>query len=144
MPANTPGGWPYLLPADHPVEYPAQSQTLATKLDTVAVKGDPAWTTPATLLNGWVNVAAPAAPFRYRKVSGTVHVQATVKSGTLGAPVFTLPAGYRPDANLTVYGQSVSGTGVTIYIGWDGNVTIQSTQTGGNNTFIAFLCDFPV
>ena len=33
MPATSPGGFPYVLPADHPLEYPAQSQQLATVLD---------------------------------------------------------------------------------------------------------------
>lgn len=33
MPAMTPGGWPYVLPADHPLEYPAQSQSLANLLE---------------------------------------------------------------------------------------------------------------
>lgn len=36
MPATTPGGFPYVLPADHPLEYPAMSQQLATLLDQLA------------------------------------------------------------------------------------------------------------
>ena len=38
MPATTPGGWPYVLPADHPVEYPAASQNLANKLEALGLK----------------------------------------------------------------------------------------------------------
>lgn len=33
MPATTPGGHTYVLPADHPLEYPATSQTIALKAD---------------------------------------------------------------------------------------------------------------
>ena len=33
MPATTDGGWGYVLPDDHPVEFPAQSQALANSLE---------------------------------------------------------------------------------------------------------------
>lgn len=36
-PATTPNGWTYLLPSDHPLEYPAATQQQAQKLDV----GDP-------------------------------------------------------------------------------------------------------
>lgn len=36
MTGTTAGGWPYLVPDDHPLEYPAQSQQLAALFDKAA------------------------------------------------------------------------------------------------------------
>ena len=38
MSGVTTGGWPYILPADHPLEYPATTQQLATKLDALGLR----------------------------------------------------------------------------------------------------------
>jgi hypothetical protein len=65
--------------------------------------GDPgAWQTP-TLLNSWVDFGNPYGPTAYRKdLNGVVHLRGVIKDGTTtgGTVVFTLPAGFRPGANL--------------------------------------------
>lgn len=60
----------------------------------------PAWIVP-TFLNAWVNHSAQYNSAGYYKDSlGIVHLKGLVKSGTIGAAIFNLPAGYRP---LTQY-----------------------------------------
>lgn len=63
----------------------------------VGASGEPAFA------NSWVNYAAggfQVARFM-REASGFVVVEGLVKSGTLGAAIFTLPVGYRPPSNLS-------------------------------------------
>lgn len=49
----------------------------------------------------WVNYGAPYQDVSYRKDPfGFVHLQGAAKSGTAGTSIFTLPAGYRPAADL--------------------------------------------
>jgi hypothetical protein len=60
------------------------------------------WQAP-TLLNSWVNYGSTLATAEYYKDSiGRVHLKGTVKNGvtTSGTTMFTLPAGYRPNALL--------------------------------------------
>lgn len=58
-----------------------------------------AWIAP-TLLNGWVNYGSGWDTAGYRKdSSGRVYLKGLVKSGTVNATAFTLPAGYRPPAS---------------------------------------------
>lgn len=69
--------------------------------------GDSAWTT-ATLINGWVSLYPPT-PVRFRKTSTKlVVIQGHLKSGTSGSVAFVLPAGYRPDVDLS-FPMSVDG-----------------------------------
>lgn len=54
------------------------------------------WQTP-TFENSWVNFAGGFAAAGYWKdAEGVVHLRGVVKSGTVGATIFTLPLGYRP------------------------------------------------
>lgn len=56
-----------------------------------------------TLLNGWVNFGGSwQAAGYYKTPQGEVRILGTVKNGTLGAPVFSLPAGYRPAAGFVL------------------------------------------
>jgi len=45
--ATTASGWPFVQPADHPVEFPASSQTLANLLESRVQSAAVAWTTVA-------------------------------------------------------------------------------------------------
>jgi hypothetical protein len=54
------------------------------------------WTAPS-FLNGWLNYGNGYNPAGYFKDSmGMVHLRGLVKSGTMNAAIFNLPAGYRP------------------------------------------------
>lgn len=78
--------------------------------------GDTAWT-PATLTNGWVNYGSGLPDAAYRKLSsGEVLLRGTIRSGTIGQPAFTLPAGYRPGATgeVAASGGSTSSSILTV------------------------------
>ena len=63
-----------------------------------ANKVQEAWITP-TLVNSWVAFDTRTA--KYKKADyGRVYLKGVVKSGTIGATIFTLPTGYRPDEAL--------------------------------------------
>lgn len=60
--------------------------------------GDVAYIAPA-LTNGWVNFGGTDSVAGYRKIGTRVFLKGVIKSGTLAAAAFTLPAGYRPAAD---------------------------------------------
>jgi hypothetical protein len=59
------------------------------------------WRTP-TLQSSWVNYGGVFETARYMRQNGMTIIQGLVKSGTVGAgnPIFTLPAGFRPRAQI--------------------------------------------
>jgi hypothetical protein len=91
-----------------------------------------------TLTNGWIAYGSPyLGPGYYKDASGRVHLQGTVKNGGLNTtnPIFTLPVGYRPSADLSF---SVDGSG---FDPW--RITVQSDGKvfylfGGTNTRLSF------
>jgi len=55
--------------------------------------------------NGWANLGTlESARFIYHYATNQVEIQGTIKLGTLGAPAFTLPTGYRPNKQLPFLG----------------------------------------
>lgn len=71
-----------------------------TALDLKANKALPALTTP-TLSNSWVDFGGGFQTAGYYKDEfEMVHLSGLVKSGTIGAAIFTLPAGFRPAADM--------------------------------------------
>lgn len=99
------------------------------------------WIAP-TLLNSWVNYGNPYTPVGYMKdAMGFVHIKGFVKSGASGASVFTLPAGYRPAVNGSIYGVCNAGAGhgdIVIEQG-TGNVTVYNVTAGSNVSIYASL-----
>lgn len=78
------------------------------------------WTYPR--LSYGVNYGSPFSSVRYYKDSiGIVHLGGVVKSITLGSPIFTLPAGYRPAATLCLPAISAAAA-ATLYITSSGAV----------------------
>jgi hypothetical protein len=107
----------------------------STKIATTAFLAPPAWTAP-TLLNSWVNYGAGGYSDAgyYKDAAGTVRLQGAIKSGTIGASVFTLPAGSRP---LAAQAYAVpTGAGLATYgavtVAADGTVTV----TVGSNALV--------
>ena len=86
------------------------------------------WMAP-TFENSWVNSGGSVNPAGYMKDSlGFVHLRGSVKTGTAGTAIFTLPAGYRPaykEVQVTVENGAIA----SIDIEADGLV---SNQIGGN------------
>lgn len=86
-----------LSSGDIPTLAQSKITNLTTDLAAKASKTQQAWQTP-TLTNSWVNfdiVNGNGAGYYLDEV-GVVHLRGIIKSGTLGAAAFTLPAGYRP------------------------------------------------
>ncbi len=106
----------------------------STQIATTAFLAPPAWTAP-TLGNSWVDYdASYSSAGYYKDAAGTVHLKGAIRSGTIGATVFTLPVGYRPlkiqayavptDVGLATYGSA--------QVGADGTVTV----VVGNNALV--------
>jgi hypothetical protein len=103
-----------------------------------AVVTGEAWTAPV-LTNAWVNYGgAPASQVAgYRKMAdGTVMLRGIVKSGTLAAAMFTLPAGYRPPVLEHFIGQANTAT-AQIQVDSAGVVQVTGYDTGGSNVFVS-------
>lgn len=89
--------------------------------------------TDATYLNSWVDYGITHNKAGYYKtIDGVVRLQGAVKSGTIGQPIFTLPAGYRPAKTLLFTVPSNGAFGV-LEIQTDGDVI----ATTGNNTYVS-------
>jgi len=94
------------------------------------------WTAPS-LLNGWVNNGGVYQVARYRKVGDIVFLEGLIKTGAIGAVALTLPAGFRPLADI--YLPAVSNTAFgALLLQSNGNVT----PAAGVSTWIALNCHF--
>ena len=82
--------------------------------------------------NGWLAYGSTYdAPSYWKDLSGVIHLQGMLKSGTLAAAAFTLPVSYRPTADLVfaVFSNSA--------FGW---VNVRSTgdvQPNGSNVSVS-------
>lgn len=54
---------------------------------------------PVTFQNNWVNFGGTYQVAQYRKIGDSVQLRGVVKSGTVGQPMFTLPAGFTNPTN---------------------------------------------
>jgi len=95
----------------------------------------PGWTAVSSFSNSWVNLAGGAcAAGYYKDPQGVVHLRGAIKSGTLGAKAFTLPAGYYSTTGHMSLPAMCSGPAAAL-------ISIDYTNgdvipTGGNNTYI--------
>lgn len=110
----------------------------ADRLVLGATGSSSAWTAP-TLVNSWVNYGGTLCTARYRKIGDRVEIEGFVKSGTIGASVFTLPVGYRPplDIPFAVHSNIAFGS---LVVKAGGTVEAQS----GSNTSFGLNCSFSV
>jgi hypothetical protein len=80
-----------------PVPETPEDGTILTRRGIAPTGG---WITPV-LVNSWVNFDSGFAPVGFRMHPGSlVEVRGLMKSGSMNAVAFTLPAGYRPDHRL--------------------------------------------
>jgi hypothetical protein len=115
--------------------------TVATKITDAGI-GTMGVVKTVALQSSWVENSAGQSPTYYKDLSGVVHINGSIKSGTtvFGDELFTLPSGFRPSA--TIYSSAFSNNGVNNvpgYIGVDtagkvffgqGGNTILTTQAG--------------
>jgi hypothetical protein len=80
--------------------------------------------------NSWVNYGAgyQTAAF-YKDLFGVVHFKGLVKSGTVGAAIFTLPSGYRPIAE-TIFVANAAGAFGDLRVSAVGNVWLNAGTNG--------------
>lgn len=97
-----------------------------------------AWTAP-TLAWSWVNFGAPHQDVQYRKVGDLVQIRGLMKNGTMAAPAFNLPAGYRPPKDL-FFAVVSAGAPAVMNVEAGGNVY----PSTGSNTWFAVNCEFSV
>lgn len=104
----------------------------STKIATTAFLAPPAWIAP-TFQNSWVDYGLGYSGAGYYKdAAGTVHLQGAIKSGTVGAAAFTLPAGSRPLGSHAYAIPSGAGPAFgVVVVAADGTVSV----TVGSNVF---------
>ena len=96
------------------------------------------WVWP-TMENSWVEYQTRStatqssyeAPGYYKDELGFVHLRGLAKSGTIGATMFTLPAGYRPEKELifSILTNHATAAG-SLTVEADGKVTVQTGANG--------------
>jgi hypothetical protein len=81
-----------------------------TNTDLNASLASTAWT-GVTYTNSWVDNGGGYGGVQYRKIGDIVYIRGAMKSGTITAAAFTLPAGFRPPTNLlfAAYSNSLFG-----------------------------------
>ena len=105
-----------------------------------AVIEDTGWNEMSSgFLNSWVNYGSGYANARYCRVNGVVHIEGLVKSGTIGAAIFILPAEFRPTGRLILTGMS-NNVASRFDIQTDGSIIMYS----GSNSWYSITCNFSV
>jgi hypothetical protein len=125
-----------LAPSDVALAAVVGASLAAAPGDHVHKLADSGWQTPA-LQNGWLQydtIWGNAA--MYRKIGPLVFCRGLVKSGTLGASIFTLPVGYRPSINM-LFASEAADTICRISVQPDGTIT---TGAGGSQAWTS-LCN---
>jgi hypothetical protein len=84
-----------------------------------------AWISP-TFQNSWANYGEWETAGYYKDKEGVVHLKGLVTGGTVGAIIFTLPAGYRPSAGKHI-ATVAAGNACTLQIMPDGTILTYST-----------------
>lgn len=80
------------------------------KREQMDTTGFPVVTTP-TMQNSWVSYDGGTdygIAGYYKDAAGVVHLRGLIKSGTMGAAAFTLPAGFRPQYRCIFMGLSAN------------------------------------
>lgn len=108
-------------------------QVATTQLPTVEAQKLVGATGNAAFVNGWVNFGGTNASASYYKDPfGRVKLKGTVKSGTIGVTIFTLPAGYRPQ-EAEIFGVASNGAFGVVTVNPDGTVVASS----GSNVYVS-------
>jgi len=97
----------------------------------------PVWITP-TFLNSWTDFGGGTRTARYTKIGGVVHIQGTIKSGTMTLPAFVLDVGYSPSGQMLF--SQLDGLNLT------GRLDVTSVgavvPVTGNNALFTINCSF--
>lgn len=107
----------------------AYTQTIFSLTDsglvTASNLGDTGWTTVSSFSNGFTAPSTVA----YRRINGVVYLRGNLSGGTANTSAFTLPAGYRPEANVAFAVQQYGTANFTyITVQTDGAVVPNDTS----------------
>ncbi len=102
-----------------------------TSLDGASFAKSAAHFTALTLQNGWVNAPFGTANATVANIAGIVHFKGAISSGG-GAYVFTLPAAFRPAADVYVPVDLCDATNGRLFIAPTGVVIVQTRLTFSN------------
>lgn len=115
-----------LVSVESPIDF-AQAQCF-TSLDGVSFVIPNASTQPLAPVNGWVGAVFGTNIARAQKGQGVVRLSGAIASGT-GSTVFTLPAAFRPAANVYVPVTLCNANKGRLYIPTTGVVAVVSETT---------------
>lgn len=113
----------------------------------IAISED--WLSVTVFANSWVAEDITNNPIRYKILKDKiVLLEGTIYSGTVGAGLeaFTLPNGYRPLKEQRFLAIASGDSIVTVYVGLNGKVTLESESGSGATTWtslsgITFLAE---
>lgn len=133
LPDNSYSGW-QLMDALDAILAPIRSSIAGTEdvWHTVGAASQPAFQ------NSWTS----STSVRYRKVLNTVHVMGRAQNaGSIITPVFTLPVGYRPSAEVSLFSQEVGAVDNfrAGEVATSGDVTIASASGATNKNLIFYV-----
>jgi hypothetical protein len=106
-----------------------------------AVGGTITWNA-CSFAGTWVNYGGSQATCSYGKLNGVVYLKGTVKSGTCGTQVFTLPAGYRGHTG-EIQDFPPSYNGGTTFVDITHNTGVVIAGCGANTLFTLDGVSFP-
>ena len=66
------------------------------RLSALPVAPTPTAWTAFTFLNGWTGATGGYPIAGYRRIGDMVYMRGRISGGTMGQPMFNLPAGFRP------------------------------------------------
>lgn len=99
MPSTTTNGLPIPLDTDPMADLALAIRNLANAFDTP----NTGWVSVATSIGfsgTWVNFGGVYSVLQYKRVGPRIYIRGTIKSGTSGTAVFTLPVGFRPPTQI--------------------------------------------
>lgn len=91
----------------------------------------------ATLQNSWAAFDANQTPRYAIDASGSVRLSGAMKSGTLPAIAFTLPAGFRPTKNTYIMANGINGNVYRLSIDTGGGVYVEQSIGSNGNGFVS-------
>ena len=97
---------------------------------------------PVVFQNSFANYATTHLPCAYRKgADGVVRLRglAARAAVALNTPIFTLPAGYRPNKEMNVV-ITAAGRSAAVAVAVTGAVTVFAADAAAWNTDISFAC----
>lgn len=109
---------------DTKADVPRAVQELAESVDNFLAVGTSLTLASLGFENGW---EADVTPIYYQDPFDRVYLGGSVTNGSLGVPVVTFPAGYRPSADVNIVVYFSTAAFATVRISSNGELTIRGS-----------------